>query len=184
VRVFIGLQIPMKSIPAYIALENNIRDSLAASGIEAYFKTAEQFHLTLEFLGEIRREQIDKIEIPSQAINEFAGTELSIETLGGFPSEQQAKKLWLGIRKEPRLENLRIKIREMLSLQGLAREQADFFPHITVANLDRAQDISRVLQGLQPMGPLFSIPAEIVSIYQSEPGPMGSTYKILSSLKS
>ncbi len=92
----------------------------------------ERIHLTLNFLGEVSEEHLDKIK---NALAEFKSTPFSLQLsgLGTFPEEAPARVLWVGITPCPALLNLQRKLKATCLTLGISQEQRSYHPHVTLA---------------------------------------------------
>ena len=170
-RLFIALDLP-----------DSVKDQLASIcyGIpNARWSKREQFHLTLKFIGGVEGDISEDI---AQALSEicFSSFEIRLSGLGYFPPKQDPKILWAGVQSDERLENLQRKIERRLMETGIEPERRNFYPHITLAKLEKASS-SRVLPYLSHHGTFktesFSI--DHFSLYQSHLSPKGSVYECL-----
>ena len=93
--------------------------------------------------------------------------------LGTFGRGRDAT-LWLGVEKNDELEGLAGRVRAELASRGLAYDEKDFLPHVTLARRAR-----------MPRGDLgdlaFPLPDEArdVTLFRSILGPSGARYKPL-----
>ncbi len=144
----------------------------------------EKIHLTLKFLGEIDESQLEKfseaIEKTSQNISKF---KIQIGKTGVFPSAQNARILWLGLKDET--GNLR-KLNEILESEcerkGVKKEIRSFKAHLTIGRLKEKSSALVEKHLSEEFEPIEFESSEIV-IYQSELLPQGSIYKIISKYK-
>ena len=98
---------------------------------------------------------------------------LSATGLGAFGRVRDAT-LWLGIEKNPQLMDLAARVREELSARGLAYDEKDFLPHVTLAR--------RVRMPRGALGELaFPLPDEAarVTLFRSILSSEGARYKPL-----
>ena len=111
---------------------------LAGRGIQgARWVPAENFHLTLRFIGETQAWQAEEIDHAFAALRarRFA---LTLAGVGTFSKAGRATQLWVGVERTPQLDHLRAKIETALQRVGLAPERRRFVPHVTLARLDNA----------------------------------------------
>lgn len=130
-----------------LALPESLREALGAwprPAIPAAWARPEGLHLTLAFLGGIDgTEAVDAVmDAVAPRHRAFA---LRTAGLGGFPSPERARVLWLGVEEEPRLRALAESLRAALSAAGLPFEARPFAPHITLARPKPAADLRGLL---------------------------------------
>lgn len=97
----------------------------------------EQLHLTLRFLGNIRREQVPELEAAvRQATEEMGAFKLSLERLGCFPHTRAPRVIWIGVGNNwETLRRLQERIQRDTESFGESPESRDFQPHITLARV-------------------------------------------------
>lgn len=96
------------------------------------FTSQENFHLTLNFLGEVTPNQIDilKEAINSVAINLQPFT-LKLDRLGQF-CRGNTHILWVGTNKSTKLEAIFNSLKNTLESYGFLMEKRGLNPHITL----------------------------------------------------
>ena len=103
----------------------------------------ERLHVTLKFLGGVKKEQISDItSAVSKCCNDIQPFNLLIKGLGVFPNINKARIIWAGIDEgfKP-LSQLAILMDEEFSKLGFENEQKPFKAHIT---LGRVTDFARL----------------------------------------
>ncbi|MGH7040606.1 MAG: RNA 2',3'-cyclic phosphodiesterase [Acetobacteraceae bacterium] len=128
---------------AAIDLPWDLRDQLALlawRGIPgARWVAAENFHLTLRFIGETQGWQAEEID-HALATLRGRGFPLTLAGVGTFAKAGRATQLWVGVERSPSLDHLRAKIETALQRVGLTAERRRFVPHVTLARLDNAAE--------------------------------------------
>lgn len=131
-RLFIGIDLSHELKQELLEFQSDLK----GLGVGGSYKGPDNFHITLEFLGEL-----DKSRVPvlSQVLTKVAGQygpfELSIGGLGAFPSFKRAHTLWTGIRGNlPELDRLQRDLHLELKNKGFKVEERQFKPHITLAS--------------------------------------------------
>jgi 2'-5' RNA ligase len=126
-RLFVGLDLPW-SLKERLAM-------LAGGLPGARWVPAENYHLTLRFIGETpgyRAEEIDHALSGLRA----RGFSLTFAGVGTFRKGGRTTALWAGVERNPQLDLLQSKIETALQRAGLDPERRRFSPHITLARLD------------------------------------------------
>lgn len=96
----------------------------------------EQLHLTLLFLGEIKRsDQVEIERILLETATKFSPFTLRISGLGLFPKPKKPRVLWAGISQEPSLMNLQKMLVEKIGGLGIPLEKRPYRPHLTLARI-------------------------------------------------
>lgn len=100
---------------------------------------AENFHLTLRFIGEadtLRAEEIDHALAAIRA----PGFTLSLAGVGTFAKGGRVSALWVGAERNEAMEHLQGKIETALQRAGVTAEKRRFAPHVTLARLDNVPE--------------------------------------------
>jgi len=108
---------------------------------------ADQVHVTLAFLGEVRDAKVDDlVERLARAAARRTSFETAISGGGAFPNVARAKVLWAGLDlDEPgrtELERLATGCRAAANRAGITVDGARFRPHLTVGRTKHPHDVS------------------------------------------
>ncbi len=128
-RLFVGLDLPWP-----------LRQRLAvlAGGIPgARWVPADNFHMTLRFIGEVPKHQAEEIDIALASLRTRRFS-LVLAGVGTFAKGGRDTQLWVGVERNPQLDHLQAKIETALQRVGLEPERRRFAPHVTLARLDNA----------------------------------------------
>jgi RNA 2',3'-cyclic 3'-phosphodiesterase len=186
VRVFVALDIPEEVRVAIGALIEKLRptsDNILAdskrSPNPARWVRIEGIHVTLKFIGEIPPETIEPIKASLSQIH-FPNfppktIDLKFRGVGFFPNERRPRVLWAGIEAGAELGALAAAIETSLEPLGIAKEQRNFSPHLTLARFDTARQkpaasaFDRLHEAISKAGPLEfgSSTASEFHLYQS-----------------
>ena len=172
-RAFIALELPEAFADEVAALSRQL-----AAVCDGRFVADENHHLTLAFLGEVdeagARAAMNALEAACTGVGPV---ELAAEGLGTF-GRGRATTLWLGIRRSEELDLLARRVREELAARGLAYDEKDFLPHVTLAR--RARVPRGELEDLA-----FPLPDEArdVTLFRSILESDGARYKPLCSVE-
>ncbi|MBS1867074.1 MAG: RNA 2',3'-cyclic phosphodiesterase, partial [Acidobacteria bacterium] len=90
-------------------------------------------HVTLKFLGEIAEDKVPSANEALRRVPAGLPIPLKFQSLGFFPNERRPRVLWIGMSAPPSLTNLARAIDESLAQIGVAREEREFSPHLTLA---------------------------------------------------
>jgi RNA 2',3'-cyclic 3'-phosphodiesterase len=169
VRLFVALELPWEL--------RELLSGLSGRGIPgARWVQAENYHLTLRFIGEtpaFRAEEIDQ----ALAALRVRGFDLTLAGLGTFEKGGRAVSLWVGVERNPALDHLRAKVETALQRVGLEPERRRFAPHVTLARLDNVAE-GRLGAFLQAHN-LFrapAVPVEHFTLFSSQLGKEQAVY--------
>lgn len=137
-RLFIGIDLPSEIKQALLELQSELRNQ----GVNGSWKSKENFHLTLEFLGELDMSTVPTIcECLAKASRSIKPFPLRIGGLGVFPSFKRPHTLWTSVDgRLNELHQLRDRIHSELASQGFNLEERKFKPHITLASRPKLND--------------------------------------------
>lgn len=131
-RLFVGIDLPEEIKKALLAFQSELKEL----GIKGSWKAQENFHITLEFLGEIEPDMLPILrETLSQVARNHQSFSLSIGGLGAFPSWKRPHTVWTSVGgglKE--LNKLRDELHQELAPKGFVLEDRPFKPHLTLAS--------------------------------------------------
>jgi 2'-5' RNA ligase len=170
VRLFVAIPFPA-------ALQERL--ALLSGGIPgARWTLADNFHLTLRFIGEVDSDRYDDV-VGALGQVRAAGFELVLRGLDQFGKGDKARVLWLGVEKNPALLYLRERIEVALTHAGLAPETRKYTPHVTLARLHGAAGgrLGEFVQAnhLARLGPL---PVDSFALFSSTSFEDGPSYEI------
>lgn len=113
-----------------------LQETLIQKGVSGRKTRVSNFHITLAFIGEATREEMNQfVRILQQVTTRCEG--VSVDHLGSF--RQSGRQLaWLGITKNPKLARLQNELIKELTKNGFITESRKYVPHITIArHVDR-----------------------------------------------
>ncbi|XOK62806.1 RNA 2',3'-cyclic phosphodiesterase [Paenibacillus elgii] len=95
----------------------------------------QDFHLTLQFLGDVARDRTERIaQAIAQAAKDTAPFSLHFQGLGVFGKPNAPSVLWAGVQGEvEKLGQLQRRIVEAMEPLGFAAENRPYKPHLTLA---------------------------------------------------
>ena len=189
----------MESARAFVAIELSLEMREALGELIARLKgmglssvrwvNPEAVHLTLKFLGNVPRAQIGEItHALSRSVLGSAPFTLEMGDVGGFPTLDAPRVLWVGLKGElDELASLQQKVEETLQSLGFPKERRPFTPHLTLARMrDGATSRERRMAGeaSSRTGPPTEVTMEVrsLSLMRSNLSPSGAAYSRLASI--
>jgi len=182
-RLFVALNLPDKVRERIYRAAHKLRDS----AMPVRWVRADDLHVTLKFLGEVRRERLEEVE---QAINRVAATTKAFRTkfggFGAFPSVRQPRVIWLGVAANPELRCLKQDLECSFGDIGFEAETRAFHPHVTLGRADDREgagafrSLDDLLSALECKG---DVKVATVDLMESKLGPRGSKYTLVTSVK-
>ena len=180
-RSFIAISLP-EPVKSDIAA---IVDRLRPASPPARWVPAENLHLTVKFLDEIREDQVQPItDAIGRASTTVAPFDIHLSGFGVFPNERKARIFWIGIEAGVDiLRPLARAIDDQLLPLNFAREDRLFSAHITLARLREPGPADRLTKAASHVnyqsGP---IPVREIHLMRSVLSPAGAQYSILSTV--
>lgn len=139
----------------------------------------ERYHLTLQFLGPVRK-LAPVIDDLASALRDRTAFPFQLGGAGAFPKPGRARVVWMGpAAGGPDLVDLAAAVSGGLRPHGYEPDRKEFHPHLTLARLKTPDNVADVLAaiGPAPVGEPFTI-AEVV-LYHSRLSSKGPTYTVL-----
>lgn len=182
-RLFIALNIPKKQRARIHRAARPLREE----EMPVRWIDAEDYHITLKFLGDVRREQLAEVE---EAIARVAGGTRSFSThltgFGAFPTIRRPRVIWLGVGANPELRCLKQDLEWALGDVGFDAETRAFHPHVT---LGRAAESGGAgdFRGLDALMAELSFEADLkvhtVDLMRSHLSRGGARYSVVTSVR-
>lgn len=132
-RLFLAVPMPQPAVE----LVGEIIETLAEDEWPVRWIAASTAHLTLHFLGDTEPERAELLRLALSApVARHSAFTLETGELGVFPSEQQPRVIWLGLRGQTRgLIRLHADLAATLAELGFPVEQRPLAPHVTLGRL-------------------------------------------------
>lgn len=181
-RVFIGLKVPVASMPHYNTLQKYLKTAFESHNIRAQFQHPEDFHITIQYIGEVSPQQLDSINFIDEVGKVFAKSELMVSGLGSFPSLEKSRGLWMGVKNSPALEFLQHNVKEKVLALNLPMDKKPFVPHITITSFAQPTNLGPIMAQIYSKFSAFEFIPSSLNLYQSDTGP-GQPYNIIKGIK-
>ncbi|NLF13911.1 MAG: RNA 2',3'-cyclic phosphodiesterase [Anaerolineaceae bacterium] len=184
-RTFIAIDLSPELRANLGDLQDRLRGELGRGSVR--WVQPQGIHLTLKFLGDTPREQLDAIQ---RALTRAAATAepftISAGGVGCFPNTRQPRVVWVGLEEASgALLRLRNAVESEVSPLGFPIEKRPFHPHLTLGRVQRGAssgDARRVGQvvAATTTGDLGEMAVSTVSFIKSDLRPSGAVYTTLS----
>lgn len=138
-RLFVGVDIPIEIKRTLVQFQSELKDL----GINGFWKSQDNFHITLDFLGELDRDKISRLtETLTKLASNFELFRLTIGGVGAFPSLEKPHILWTAVRGSlTELNRLRQELHQELKIDGFQLDERKFKPHITLASHSKLDNV-------------------------------------------
>ncbi len=128
-RTFIALNLPGRERRRIWDAAEPLRDQ----EVPVRWVEADNLHLTLKFLGEVRPEKLGDVEaIVRRIASSTEPLSLRLGGFGAFPTLRKPRVIWLGVDATPALRCLKQDLEWALAGRGFEAETRDFHPHLTL----------------------------------------------------
>jgi 2'-5' RNA ligase len=179
---------PNALIRSFVAVELNdervlqniidVQQTILRTGTDLKLVEAQNIHITLRFLGEIRQERVQEIIEQMKDIR-FSAFRVEFKGLGVFPGPHRPSVVWVGIEKGAKelsqiFETLEHKLRAL----GVESDRRGFTPHLTIARVRSGRnrdELVHVVSELQEKE-FGSINVDSVRLKKSTLTPSGPVY--------
>lgn len=184
-RVFVALSIPAPLQEAIQRETAGLQQRLGRRLVR--WVAPENVHLTLKFLGEISRANVDLlIEALRREAGEHPAFEMTVGGLGVFPNPRRPRVVWIGLQAPPALDALQHAIEAAAARLGYPEEERPFSPHLTIGRVSQhasGSDQQRIRQAIEAttVGALGTAAIRSVELYRSDLRPEGPLYTRLHS---
>lgn len=138
-RTFIALELPEEIKSYLLEMQKHINH-------QAKLSYANDFHITLKFLGEVSEQQAEGIKKMLAEIR-FEEFSTALSEIGFFPSEQYISVIWVGLKPDKEIYELQQKIDSRLA--DLFQKDDRFKPHLTLARVKFIKDKVKFLRDLK-----------------------------------
>jgi len=181
-RCFIAINIDEQIRKALARLQDELQGKADIKRSDAKWVNPETIHLTLKFLGEIKDEQaVDVCNITGDVAGRHKAFELGVESVGHFGG-RSARVLWVGTgQNRDKLLQLQEDLEQQLDLAGWPRETRKFSGHLTLCRIRNTRAGIKLAQMISEYKDfkLGTMPADSVTVYQSQLAPKGPIYTVL-----
>lgn len=148
-RLFFALPLP----PDVKATLVTCQEGLRAAGLRASWPDPAGLHLTLAFLGEVTEARLPHLlDLGAEVAGRHARQDLRTASLGGFPQDDAARVLWVGVVPDAHLAALVVDLGRVLGERGFPVETQPFLPHLTLARPKAPTDLAAFGPGPEPLG--------------------------------
>jgi len=182
IRAFIAIDIP-DDVRAAVE-EAQARLKRAHVGVKISWTKVNNLHLTLQFLGYIEEDVVDKIKSGLQFVAEqHQSFDLAVHGAGAFPNESRARVIWVGFDDAAgRLKALARSVQAVTQPLGFEPEHREFSAHLTLGRIKVPRPdvaLTRAVESLKNTA-FGTLRVEAIHLFESQLHPEGSIYRKLS----
>jgi 2'-5' RNA ligase len=150
VRTFLALPLPDDLKVSLADLSERLQKGAKFTAAHPSWVNPMNIHLTLKFFGDIDEGQIESLrgQLPRVAAAHRA-FEVQVRGLGVFPTPQNPRVVWVGVRKAGALHRLAEGVESALGKQGWPPADHEFSPHLTLARLKHRRGAKAFMDTVQ-----------------------------------
>ncbi len=131
IRAFLALRPDDEVLKALKAFQQE----LSQAGIDARWVSLDAIHLTIQFLGDVRENELPEIERGlAEAIATVKPFDVEFRGLGVFPNQKRPRVVWVGLHGDG-IATVADVVETVLSPLGFPPEEREMTPHITIGRL-------------------------------------------------
>ena len=165
-RVFVAIALDPE---LRYGLDAHLRANLAGEPLPGRSSPAENWHITLRFVGKVNQTGYEKLLAKLDEADLGSGFALGFAGLGAFPKPARATVLWLGVdRGAAELSRLAAVVEEATVSAGFIPGERPFHPHLTLSRIRPPQDVRPFIDQVPPF-PL-SQTVDHVTVFESHLG--------------
>jgi len=157
-RLFVVLPIPDP-------VQANLRELLQRLRPLADFRwtPVENLHVTTKFIGDFPEARLDELKQALATVSAPPHVDISVRGLGWFPNPHHPRVFWAGVDGGEPLRALASATDQATARLGVATEEREFRPHLTLARLNEAR-LKGPASSASPRAQLESIRRGVASL--------------------
>lgn len=177
-RLFIAIDVPAPLQPRLSRLQEQIR----RTGAHVSCLPVEHMHLTLVFLGDTFASRVADLRVAMDAaalaVPPFS---IRLSGIGAFGSPRAPRVVWVGAGPPEPLAVLQRNLSERITSLGFAVEDRPFHPHVTLARVRSARNVSALTSWIDSVvyEAVGDWRAEKIRLYRSHLDRPRPTYTVL-----
>ncbi len=123
-----------------------IKKNMQSSEVDMKWVKPDMFHITLYFLGDTEdNRMVAAKKIIDQVGKKHAPVEIELKGVGAFPSEREARVLWMGLGTTKELRSVQEDLADQFKSAGFPVDTHDFVAHLSIARLRNKQSVSSLI---------------------------------------
>lgn len=166
-RLFTAIDIDPQVREKLAELLNRLRPLAKLS-----WTTPDRLHITTKFIGEWPEDRLEEIKNTLASAGSPGAIDISIRDLGWFPNARRPRVFWAGVHGGAPLRDLAHATEEAVFRLGVAREERDYSPHLTLARIRETVPLDRLQREVDALGldGFGSFRAPVYYLYLSRAG--------------
>ena len=185
IRTFVAIYPPAMVVAQLEAAQVRLQKVVAVKAVR--WTIPEQIHLTLQFLGYVKRDSLAEFQSVLECVTSEANCfQIRAETIGCFPSRKRPRIIWTGLAGElAPLETLKQNLDVAFGELGYVPEKRKFHPHLTIGRvadlkISTARKLAKEILNLGSTR-FGEWQVREINLMQSVLSPKGAKYQVLKS---
>jgi 2'-5' RNA ligase len=176
IRAFIAISLPESVLQAM----GQAQQTLGTLGRGIRWVRKEGIHLTLKFLGDVDRDDVENIQIAmKRATEEASPFVLTGQGTGVFPDLRRPRVIWMGLSGDLQmLFALQAGLETLLNDLGFPKDKRPFKGHLTLGRVKGRLDATELREALERLAGFQTdaFTVQSVALFQSTLRPHGAVY--------
>lgn len=145
-----------------------LKVALDKKQIEHRWVPVENYHITLNFIGELEDILLPALNSLMQEVGErHHAFSLKVSDLKAFPDERSGRVIYAGVQNSRALRDLQEDLDQSLRALGLNLEEREYRPHLTIARLRSPRNLKDLLSPFSRQG-FGDLQVNVISLYESK----------------
>jgi 2'-5' RNA ligase len=180
-RLFIALEIP-DTVRKKLA---TLQQQMCVENLDLRWVPPENFHVTLKFIGEATSDELEAIKAELRGVRPEGPVRATFRGLGVTWNARRGGVFWVTMEVAETMKMLVAQINRRLERLGIATEEREFLPHLTLARFKRPNALPAIRAAVAAhQGREFgSLLSEKLQLVESKLGPAGSKYFTVASFR-
>ena len=180
-RLFCAFELPETLRTRIDDHAKRVRDAVPDSS--ASWSRPDNIHLTVKFFGNVDPKRVTAITAAAErVVQDLAPIQIEVGKTGVFPRPSRPQVLWIGV-EDP--SNMLLKLQQRLddefALEGFAKEDRAFRPHLTIARIRKQHNAPHLAQTHLAMNfKAVDVTLSELVLFRSELSSKGSRYTPIS----
>jgi RNA 2',3'-cyclic 3'-phosphodiesterase len=180
-RLFCAFELPETLRRSLAEHSRKVREAVPDAA--ASWSRPENIHLTVKFFGNVDQAKAPVISAAATRVaKEFSAIQIEVGKTGVFPRPSRPQVLWIGVEDASgALARLQLRLEDEFALDGFAKEERAFKPHLTIARIRRPHNASQLadVHLRTEFSPVEVVLRELL-LFRSELSSKGSKYTAIS----
>lgn len=180
-RLFIGIPVALEQAALFQKEGANLSAELQSLGCRTKAIPAENYHITLAFLGDQSQDKLPTLQNIVQDVSKlFSPTTWRVNEWNVFRhTGSPSKTVWMGSERNETLVELHHTLKTKLESVGFHLEKRPFQAHVSILRIQSWNPAATRLFP-KPLETTVTIAIKQVSVFESQLSPTGATYSVIS----